>query len=761
MSEAHLVEQAEVALKGIETTDDPLRRQALCAEYNMLVDKLDLLHVQRNRTFVLLPTELKYNIFEIVVASNPYGPLLLAQVCKEWHTFVYQTAALWTNLTIDIHKRSFFNVEKFSIQSKERLLDVTIHAPISPHAVDVIASLRNCHRWRSLTIIGDIFTRSLGSQMFIFLFRVDPFQNLSTIDVQLSHHNSKPTPIWSYLIPEDKISDVRSDRARIALLSHLTINMSFTTLDGIRSILSLHPNLKYLELAGHSGSSLDLSLLADRSTIPLHQLRELQMNYDHSDILMVIECPKIEVLTVSATPQKLPELHAKLRACGCLQQLTIRVLSPGSRSELSSIPTISSQIPLAHLTVDHTCFQDGEGDLELVYAILWLFPLARNVEISTNSVHFDWPGVISRFRQAGYLSFGLRDRFSPFFPMPIPSLSSQMSQFSHLPCLTTLQVTGGICDMVLSVISTPKIHSLILRESRNLSPDTLFSFLRRSPMLYTMSLDHIQTAAQLSTNVLQASAITTQIGSVIPCSIEELRTNHGVIPILPQLSLPNLRRLHLKEVISHIEFDPPGMNLLNLIEFTPHLLERITTLDTCSEDGVSQLLIGLVDILPHLRGLECLALPRPPLKNDIIIDAVVQRMRKFGQEDVPACPNLKTLKTRCYPEWEGLLELLLERNRVAHIPEKHRSTLPVPLECIILPALPHPSILERVQLALAGKYPPQGTLEIAGNVDRRIGCDSCPLSGWPCDQRRYASDSELFLVCDRHHWGSVRITAYS
>ncbi|KIM21795.1 hypothetical protein M408DRAFT_300499 [Serendipita vermifera MAFF 305830] len=681
MNEQQLVKQAEVTLKSIRFTDDPLRREALCTEYNHLVDKLDalhlladkldLLHIQPNKMFFLLPIELTCKIFETVVASNPNGPFLLANVCKQWYTVVYQNPSMWTNVVIDTSRpRCLSNLKIFSIQSKDRLLDVTIHARIKPDVVDVTSKLMDFHRWKTLVIQASDYTQILNDPVVASLFHADPFPNLITIDVQAPGLTSTQVPLWSSLFPDDGIPDTLSKSARAALQSHLTIGMFFT---GTKSIVSLHPNLKYLTLLSQNGFGSAQS--NDQSTIPLHQLRGLRIDYENSDILMAIECPKIENLSVSITDQRIPELHDKLRGCVHLQQLTIQI-------------------------------------------------------------------------------FLLDD------PLPIsfPSFSSQMSQFSHLPCLKTLEVSGGICDAVLSVILAPEICSLILTGGTSLSADTLLSFLGRSPMLYYMQLDRIQEATEASTIEPEARAISTQTSSSLSCSLEKIQTNHAAAPVLRHLSLPNLRHLHLRGILLNIRTNQGEIHLSNLIPPALHVLGNLTTLDFCSDRRPFYILVGLPEILPYLNALEFLALPRPMRKKNIMIDILIQMMHKGDQDGVPVCPRLKTLKTECYPEWEGLLEVLGERNRVAHIPEDKRKIL-VPLECIILPALPHPSILERVQLALAGKFPLKSDLKVESNGEM-TGCDDCLLTGWLCDKKDVTTYTEFLLTCYRHTKGPVRITGY-
>ncbi|KIM21793.1 hypothetical protein M408DRAFT_333237 [Serendipita vermifera MAFF 305830] len=135
-------------------------------------------------------------------------------------------------------------------------------------------------------------------------------------------------------------------------------------------------------------------------------------------------------------------------------------------------------------------------------------------------------------------------------------------------------------------------------------------------------------------------------------------------------------------------------------------------------------------------------------------------MRQAGIKsgDKSILPRLKRLHTEDYPEWESFLTLLAERNRTAHIKGEKKENEVVALEELNLPGLPHPSILERVQLAMAGKFPPPKDQQITTNT---AGCDDCMIAGWVCEDPIVERDSKVRSSCSRHRLGTVRITAYS
>ncbi|KIM20376.1 hypothetical protein M408DRAFT_13044, partial [Serendipita vermifera MAFF 305830] len=206
-------------------------------------------------------------------------------------------------------------------------------------------------------------------------------------------------------------------------------------------------------------------------------------------------------------------------------------------------------------------------------------------------------------------------------------------------------------------------------------------------------------------------------------------------------------------------FDLREIHLSEACKLDPTLLGNLTTLDLCVANVLFPIVTGFVDLLPLLAGLEFIALPRTLHNTDVTVDILVQNMRQEGIKpgDKAILPRLKRLHTEDYPEWESLLTLLAERNRTAHIKEEKKENVTVPLDELNLPGLPHPSILERVQLAMAGKFPPPKDLQITTNTS---GCDDCMLAGWVCEDPIVERDSKADVQPLPQAWGLPFIRLY-
>ena len=439
-------------------------------------------------------------------------------------------------------------------------------------------------------------------------------------------------------------------------------------------------------------------------------LREFRMDDDGSDILLAIDCPKIEGLRASILVQELPRMHAKLCTFTSLKRLDLNVHAPYIESE---IPLADPRIPLALTDLKFNYFSLASPDAshELVYLLLGIFPLTTNVTLSCDHGSFDWPRVVHLFHKVEHLTIERTRKESEsqdiYRPSNSSTLPSQASQLSHLK---SLRVESKACTRILDTISAPQLQSLILTETKDLSIDSFLAFIRRSPALYSMRLESVQTQAhRLTTSAQDYTASATPL---LSSPIQDIQATHNNVPILNHLSLPKLHTLRLAGVLQGVSvqrfdahFQEREIHLLALFDLAPSVLANLTTLDLCVANVLFPTAVGLVEIVPHLTALECISLPRALHTTDVMVDALFQQILE-SSKGKPICPRLKEVRTEDYPEWEGLYALLAERNQIAHLRTDERTHSPVPLECLILPARPHPSLLGRIQLAMAGKFLP-------------------------------------------------------
>lgn len=713
MNEQELVEQARTIVKKMDASKSDI----LYAEYNAIVDELEALRKPPNCPFSLLPTELIHKVFEIFV-ENEGSPFLLSCVCKQWRTLAHHYPNLWTLITINTTVPSWYDVfEIMSTRSLDRLLDITLHFPLPPKDVQQIIDRQNLDRWRSLVIRkGQSSTgpwrfplRLADPSVLVQLLSSHSFPNLREIDVKTISVNSRSPFLWSNYFLDRQFIESLSESPRAMLLSHLTVNLYWTGMDQVLQVLRDTPDLTYLKLATQRHPGEPTTQPNNRELIPLHKLRHLRMENDGMNVLLSIECPAMETLKGSMPSEQLPELYSRLCTFKKLRVLSITITGPNTpvqahspdSSQDGSIDS-SPSIELDELTV--TC-QASTVPYDHIYTLFALFRKSRTVTLLTDQ-DFDWPQATRTFSEtieSLTIEQHLRTANVNFNPPGI-------SPLCLYPRLKSLSIESKVCNSILSSIVAPELRGFTLIRAKDLTLDTVVAFLLRSPGLRSMRMEGV--------NMAPASLPTTLPA---PFSIQEIQTTHEDAPILQALPLPDLRTLRLAGVLQGrtvqrtiYHFDQREIHLSAFSTLPQSLIESLTTLDLCVANVLFPTVLGLVEILPLLTSLESISLPRALNKADVLIDLLVQSMHDTIEgQNILVCHRLKHVHTEDYPEWEGLLALLANRNRTAHISAEDKKGLPSPLESLSLVRRPHPSILTRVQSAMAGKFPPPPSVQSA------------------------------------------------
>ncbi|KIM21792.1 hypothetical protein M408DRAFT_300474 [Serendipita vermifera MAFF 305830] len=472
------------------------------------------------------------------------------------------------------------------------------------------------------------------------------------------------------------------------------------------------------------------------------------------DVLSSISCPSIEVLQAIILSKDCSTLQSNLQTFSNLKDLELTIIGSYPGSRIPDTPTVSkiSRITLSRLVVT---FKAASGPNLTTLSLLTLFCSTRNVKLSHEQENFDWPSAISIFAET-VEELALEQQI-----LATKSHVRVKSELSHsrlsYPRLKSLKIDRLACSPILSSIVAPALRKLSLTAINGFTPSAFLAFIQGSPDIRILRLTGIY------------MAITPPFSTTfppLPTAIEEIDTTHHGLPILNFLTLKSLHTLRLLGVFQsksgkqvHAYSEPSELHLSPICKLDLTILRALTTLDLCVGNLVLQLVIGLAEALPLLIRLEVLSLPRTHHNTNILVDILVENMRQGGTwaGDKAVLPRLKRLHTKDYPEWESLLMLLAERNRTAHIKGEKKGNETVPLEELNLPGLPNSFILERVQLAMAGKFPSRNGPQITTTV----GCDDCKLTRSVCEDPNVERTFEARSSCGRHTLGTVHITANS
>ncbi|KAI0652059.1 hypothetical protein C8Q79DRAFT_898157 [Trametes meyenii] len=118
---------AELALARVPSDQGSRREEivALQSEINAAQATAQKLTSQRAYHFGKLPVEIATNIFTMILEEDPAYVITLAQVCKNWRTFVLETPSFWRTLVLG-RRRSDHKLKLWRGRARDRIHELAL-----------------------------------------------------------------------------------------------------------------------------------------------------------------------------------------------------------------------------------------------------------------------------------------------------------------------------------------------------------------------------------------------------------------------------------------------------------------------------------------------------------------------------------------------------------------------------------------------------------------------------------------------------------
>ncbi|PVG03539.1 hypothetical protein CPB86DRAFT_779258 [Serendipita vermifera] len=762
-----VIEDINAAQRGSSNTID---LSNLYTQYNSLVDEAERQKCMKIiDRFSVLPVELIHQIFHECCRDSTDGPLILSSVSSRWFKLVCSFPDIWTRITINTNEPNWRGRLKAHAQrSGDRLLDVTLCFPLTSEEVEIITKSGCLPRWRSLNVIDTRSDKEKGTWTFLHrltepqdllqLFRFDDFPELRHIDIRVKSPYTREPCLWSSIFFNAPV--LQNLSISPVLLSNLTINLIFIEFSALLALLAENPGLVSIKLSSQRRLFPLVANYPDK--IPLHRLENL-ISEDMVDVLAIlqhIDCPNLKKLQLRCATDKLPPLMDHVLPLHHLKTLILKISGPTEIEFLPKGKFSRSPSNLCNLHIEYNVADVAPQHRmsSAISQIASFFPTVKVAKIITDNNNTNWRNILSRFMDLEELTIQYDINRKAFYAedrtAPLVSRANVV-----LPKLWKLRIRGDVVREILRGLNAPNLTLLSIEDTKSFDLYSHLSLPVRFPAVHTLQFEALCPESTLK----ELEQRPTKQDPSPSSSIEELITMHDSYPLLEHMNLSNVRTLRLNGVRQefgmkreNLHFTPRSIDLSIFLK-TPQnklLLERITFLDLAFSSHLFPAITGLEEALPSLVSLERISFPRALFDSGIPVDILISAMI-----EKTACPRLVEIHTEDYPLWDPLMQLLTIRNRTLHLePAPTPTTIPKPIECLYYPGLLHPSRLEPLQMALAGKFP-----KPSPSPDRleEKSCDDCVLSGWECLRRDTDKESKVRSQCSRHKSGPVRISAYS